>query len=161
MIPRVHVGASFNLDPAIFTEVMLVSSRFEKRIAEAFSERWRRPVSCEVHFYPKPFLEQSEVVVPGHFHVHLRPRYRDDDLFYKVSRHEKFEDLPRGEGDISATSRGIESVHNSFPSARLRARPIFLLHHCYLHAKTAQNVFRVERGIPFGVIDLFDARDTH
>jgi diadenosine tetraphosphate (Ap4A) HIT family hydrolase len=101
VIPKRHVGAPFELYPQEYQELFATATRFQKKLIEFHSALWRKPAGCDMSIHTRPFMPQTELAIPGHVHVHLRPRYFMDPYWQIVGRHEDeiFEKFPPDEMD--------------------------------------------------------------
>jgi len=88
VIPRQHVGAPFELNPTEQQELFDTALRFQKKLIEVFSGIWNKPAGCDLSIHTRPFMPQTELSIPGHVHVHLRPRFWQDPYWGHVLRHE-------------------------------------------------------------------------
>lgn len=88
VIPKVHAGAIFELELAVREDVFETALRFQQKMTRIFSERWGKAAGCDVSWHTRPFMPQTELSVPGHAHVHIRPRYWMDPFYEAVSKHE-------------------------------------------------------------------------
>ena len=101
VIPKVHVGGVFELAPVSRHELFATVLDFQERMIQIFSERWRMPAGCDVSWHTRPFMPTTNLTIPGHAHVHLRPRFFKDPFYEQVSRHETevFQDMSDEERD--------------------------------------------------------------
>jgi len=88
VIPRRHVGAPFELN--IFTQIELlwIVLKWQRKLIRIFSQAWDKPAGCDVSWHTRPFMPQTQLSIPGHAHVHLRPRYWSDPYYEAVLKHE-------------------------------------------------------------------------
>lgn len=88
VIPKKHVGALFELSWMRQIIVFWMVFRLQKKIIKVFSEVWGKPAGCDVAWHTRPFMPQTELSIPGHAHVHLRPRFWEDPYYQEVLKHE-------------------------------------------------------------------------
>jgi ATP adenylyltransferase len=88
VIPKQHVGAVYDLDPDVREELLSTVLLFQEHMIINFSQRRKKPAGCDVSWHTRPFMPTTALTVPGHAHVHLRPRYFEDPFFHAVSTHE-------------------------------------------------------------------------
>jgi diadenosine tetraphosphate (Ap4A) HIT family hydrolase len=88
VVPKKHVGAPFLLDPCEEIDLLTTATRFQRKLMELFSQKWGKPAGCNLEILPKPFMPQTELAIPGHTHVHLKPRFWQDPYWQAVGRHE-------------------------------------------------------------------------
>jgi diadenosine tetraphosphate (Ap4A) HIT family hydrolase len=88
VIPKRHVSAPFELSQGEQGELFSTALRFQKRMIEIYSALWNKGAGCDMSIHTRPFMPQTELAIPGHVHVHLRPRYYADPFWEVVGRHE-------------------------------------------------------------------------
>lgn len=99
VIPRAHVGALYKLPLGEQAEVMQTVFRFQRILIEIFSKLWDKPAGCDVSWHTRPFMPQTTLSIPGHAHIHLRPRFWKDPYYEGVLKYETpmFQELSREE----------------------------------------------------------------
>ena len=88
VIPRRHVGALFNLPESAQREALSVALHFQKKLIEAFSSFWGKAAGCDLSVHTRPFMPRTELSIPEHAHIHLRPRFWKDPYYENVLCHE-------------------------------------------------------------------------
>lgn len=88
VIPKRHVGAVGSLPWYVRLELFWTVFRFERKIVRAFSRHWGRAVGVDTSWHTRPFMPTTDLTMPGHAHVHLRPRFFKDPFYERVSFHE-------------------------------------------------------------------------
>lgn len=88
VIPREHAGAIFELSPFAQQQLILTALSFQKRMIEIFSWIWDKPAGCDLSIHTRPFMPRTQLSIPGHAHIHLRPRHWEDAYYEKVLKHE-------------------------------------------------------------------------
>jgi len=95
VIPKQHVGALY--DVVNIVSVFKTVFHFQQKIIRVFSERGGWPAGCDVSWHTRPFMPQTELTIPGHAHVHLRPRYWQDPYYEEVLKYETAVFQPLGD----------------------------------------------------------------
>jgi diadenosine tetraphosphate (Ap4A) HIT family hydrolase len=98
VIPRYHVSNLQELGLDRRHELIDVASFFQDRIKEICSAPGK-PAGCDMSQHDRPFMPTTRLSVPGHLHVHLKPRYWKDAYWESVLSHETdfFKEATSGE----------------------------------------------------------------
>jgi diadenosine tetraphosphate (Ap4A) HIT family hydrolase len=88
VIPRRHVGALFELEPPAQYGVFYNAMRYQERMIKIFTKRWNKPAGCDLSVHTRPFMPTTQLSIPQHAHVHLRPRFWKDPYYEQVLTHE-------------------------------------------------------------------------
>ena len=88
VIPKRHVGAVFELPAREQEQLMKTALCFQQKIMEVCTELWNDDVGCDLRIHTRPFMRQTELAIPGHAHIHLQPRFYQDEYWRIVGRHE-------------------------------------------------------------------------
>ena len=88
VIPHRHVGGLYDLRWDEQAEIFGAVLRLQKKLIAAFSEVWQKPAGCDVSWHTRPFMSQTEISIPEHAHIHLRPRFWQDPYYENVLRYE-------------------------------------------------------------------------
>ncbi len=88
VIPRRHVAAPFYLGESARRELFNIALYYQEKLMEVFAEKWHKPAGCDVSWHTRPFMPRTEISIPGHAHVHLRPRFWRDPYYEEVLKHE-------------------------------------------------------------------------
>jgi len=88
IIPRRHVATLAELTESERNELFATGIRFQEKIKAALSELWGVRVGCDFSQHDRSFMTPSRVSVPGHLHLHLRPRTKEDELYLRVQTYE-------------------------------------------------------------------------
>jgi diadenosine tetraphosphate (Ap4A) HIT family hydrolase len=106
VVPKVHVGAPYDLEPAICWEAMQMAMKFQQKMIWILSGLWGKPVGVDICIHTRPFMTQSDKSIPGHVHFHVRPRTYNDELYQAVQIHENvLFDRPIPDGELAEYRR--------------------------------------------------------
>lgn len=101
VIPRRHADRLSALDPNEREWLFHTAIHYQEKIKRVFTERWGKPAGCDLSQHDRIFMPMTELTIPQHVHIHLRPRYWQDPYYEQVLRHETavFQPLTQGEKD--------------------------------------------------------------
>jgi histidine triad (HIT) family protein len=88
VIPKRHVSSLSELMKVEQDELFAVAIRFQERIKRIFSVLWVGKAGCDLSQHDRSFMPTTNLSVPEHLHIHLRPRYWRDGYYEVVLRHE-------------------------------------------------------------------------
>jgi diadenosine tetraphosphate (Ap4A) HIT family hydrolase len=88
VIPKRHVDRLSVLSSTERLALIDVAVVFQERIKEAFLSLWGKPAGCDLSQHDRIFMPTTQLSVPQHVHIHLRPRYWQDPYYEEVLRHE-------------------------------------------------------------------------
>jgi diadenosine tetraphosphate (Ap4A) HIT family hydrolase len=93
VLPKRHVSMLAELTVDERAELLETAIHFQQKIKTVFQS------GCDLLQHDRPFMPATKVSVPGHLHVHLRPRQWKDPFYTKVAVHETplFYDVPEHE----------------------------------------------------------------
>jgi diadenosine tetraphosphate (Ap4A) HIT family hydrolase len=80
-IPKKHVERFSDLSTEEKNELFDEVSELEKLVIEKFAP------GCDISQHYRPFIPNSKFKV-SHLHIHIRPRFLDDELYMKVQKFE-------------------------------------------------------------------------
>lgn len=89
VIPKVHVGSLSELSYSARSELLEIAVRYQTRLIQIFSAKWEMSAGCDLKVNTRPFMPQTQLSIPGHVHVHLRPCFWEDPYYQAVLRHEE------------------------------------------------------------------------
>jgi ATP adenylyltransferase len=88
VIPNAHVGSLVQLSHGELAELFLTAIDFQEKIKKVFSQLWGKQAGCDLSQHDRGFMPTTQLSVPQHAHIHLRPRYWQDPYYEQVLRHE-------------------------------------------------------------------------
>jgi len=88
VIPRRHVDRLGILSYEERHALIDVAIVFQEKIKSVFSALWGKQAGCDLSQHDRIFMPTTQLSVPQHMHVHLRPRYWQDPYYEEVLRHE-------------------------------------------------------------------------
>lgn len=83
--PHRHVQKLSQLTIPELESMFSLAIKFQELIIKYFAP------GCDISQHYRPFIKGNPVAVPGHLHIHVRPRMLDDKLWRDSQQHEKFE----------------------------------------------------------------------
>lgn len=84
VIPRRHVSTLGQLKPAERKELFDTAIAFQEKLIQVMG----KGSGCDWSQHDRPFMPTTQLTIPGHLHIHLRPRKWKDRFYRKVSIHE-------------------------------------------------------------------------
>lgn len=88
VIPWEHHGALYDFSQTMQRKLIDVALVYQKKVIEVFSSLLDGQAGCDVSWHTRPFMPLTERTVPGHFHIHVRPRFFGDPYYQVVQIHE-------------------------------------------------------------------------
>lgn len=82
IIPKRHVERLVELQLDEQLDVARLTVRMQERVLVAGA------TGCDIRQHYRPFIPQGKIKV-NHLHVHIQPRYLEDELFQKAEKFER------------------------------------------------------------------------
>ncbi len=88
VIPKKHVGALFELSWLRAMMIFWTALCLQKKMIKVFAKLYGKPAGCDISLHTRPFMEQTNLSIPGHAHFHLCPRFWRDPYYAAVQKYE-------------------------------------------------------------------------
>lgn len=94
VIPTRHVSSLAELTEDERRKLFHVAIRFQEKLKKLYPGG-----GCDLSQHDRPFMPTTKLTIPGHIHIHLRPRTWQDGYYERVLMHETgmFGELTRAE----------------------------------------------------------------
>lgn len=79
VIPKRHVATFPELSEEELTELFKAAIHFQEKLKKLHPYG-----GCDLSQHDRPFMPTTRLTIPGHLHIHLRPRFFKDRYYKKV-----------------------------------------------------------------------------